>query len=270
MPPPAATAGDLGAEESPARPIYVEPEIKDLWIEDEADNEIAEGKLNPASPIHGLDLQIGWKGSLGADLYSVALVLPGWLRRECDDHGFEWGRHFILVDEVVPDLTHRKLAAFLDAFCRRCAGSPEAAREKLAELGKWEFEDIGSGMPGRPRWHIRARLLDLSSPDVDLATFVSAPGRGFGIRIRARVGAEGGIEAGSDSAVFEFLLCTPAWLAKERDLSEMLLCSGIAFMQHFDLDILRRQVQEACAELKGYTAEEAIGKMRRYATRVTA
>lgn len=264
---PAAAAGTGPTDHEPLKPlIYVEPVIRMLFISNEAHTELPEGTLDPEATMHGLEPNIGFKGSLGANYYNSILVLPSWLKRECLAGGFEWGRHCILTDRIVPDVTYQKLLAFLDEYCSGCAGPLDEAERKLAQLGSWEFEDIDSRMPGRPRWHITARLLDLWSPDVDLATFT--PTGDYGIRVRLRVGAEGGIEAGDDSAVFEFLLCTPYWLAQHRDLSQLLLCDNIAFMQGFDLEVLRRNAASVCSESKGYTAEEAIRKMDRYAERI--
>lgn len=265
MPARAAPAG-RSESESVEIPTYVEPVLSEVLITCETRKELAEGELDPDALLHGVEPSIGLKNSPGVDYYNAALVVPDWLKRECPSGGFEWGRHIILTDKVDREATYRKLMTFLQEYCVNSAGAPEDSEWKLAQLGFWEFEDIDGGMPGRPRWHIRARLMDLWSPDADLDTF--APSGEFGIRVRARIGAEGGIEAGADSAVFEFLLCTPDWLGKRRDLSQLLLCSNIAFMGTFDLEVLRRNVASACAELKGYTAEEAIRKMDRYAERV--
>jgi len=247
-------------------PAFVEPLIDSVDISCRTREDLADGELDPQSLLHGIESYIGWKGAPGEDYYHSALVVPAWLKQECASGGFEWGRHLILTRTIERETTHRKLMAFLHEYCANSAGPPDEAEWKLGQLGHWDFEDIDSGMPGRPRWHISARLIDIWSPDAKLESF-SPPGD-FGIRVRVRIGAEGGIEADDDSAIFEFLLCTPDWLAKHRDLSQLLLCSNIAFMGTFDLEVLRRNVGEACGGLKGYTAEEAIRKMSRYGERI--
>lgn len=250
------------------RPSYVEPEVKTLTIVHDSPRDTTRGEFNPCSGPYIAEVEIGHKGGVGADYYSMAVATMDMLASTSGDEDFWWGRHLAVIDKVVPEASSRKFRMLLDRYCEQCAGDRKDVVEQLSKLGEWEFEDIDSGVPGRPRWHIRARLVDLWSPDIDLATFKQSEGEGFGIRVRARIGAEGGIEAGDDTEVFEFLLCTPSWLAKERDLSEFLLCSNMAFMNRLDLEVLRRNVQEVCTELKGYTAEEAIGKMSRYAQRL--
>jgi hypothetical protein len=261
-PPPAAV---------PRPPRYdpmeiVELAVTSLVIDSEHAINLPEGELDPASPIHLIQLYIGPRGSGAEDLYRTFLMTPAGVRQLVAENGFEWGRHVLLVDRVIPQTTYRLVMDFIDAYCRAFTGPLEEAYDRMGELGEWESEGLDCSLSYRGEPHTVARLVELWSPDAELDSF--RPQGPYSIRIRVRIGATGGIEAGTECETYEFQLCTIDWLATERDLSRPSLCNNLAFMQDFDLGLLRRKVEEECAEFRGYSASHAIRKMGRYAVRI--
>jgi hypothetical protein len=225
---------------------------------------------------------IGEAGSNGADLFEGMIVAaPLGLAKMCEEEGFVWGRQTIVVDTFRRDETREMVLNFVKDYLGNARGPIHERFSHAAQLARWEHEDIDvlfdhtaqlaeSENRDRVGFHggsskpiTEARLVELSSPDCDLAVG-PANHRDFSVRIHARVGATGSC----DNAVYEILLCTPNRVAAMRDLRQVTLFDGFAFVHSFDL-AMEQEIRDVCADLKGYSSGEAIAKFARYARRLT-
>ncbi len=102
--------------------------------------------LDPASDIPDdfrdfgctLGLKIGPSNAEGDEVFYISVCSPKWLMRQCEEDGFVWGRHHLIVQEY----TLRSITAVVTRFVENCSGEswPEAAA-KLSRFAAWEFED---------------------------------------------------------------------------------------------------------------------------------
>jgi hypothetical protein len=208
--------------------------------------------------------RIGEVGSDGADLFEALIVAaPLGLVPLCKEDGLVWGRQAIIVDAFRPGETREAVLNFARDYLSKARGTIDERLAHAAQLAHWEHEDINVLHAESPKATTEARLVELSSPDCDLSVGPTNHGD-FSMRIHARIGATGS----GDNAVYEFLLCTPNRVADARDLQQLALFEGFAFMNRFDLTLLEREVRDICADLKGYTSEDVIAKFGRYARRL--
>lgn len=95
---------------------------------------------------------------------------------------------------------------------------------------------------------IRAALRGLHSPDVpDLNAFVAEDPDRFGILVQAMIGPEGGLGAES----FDFLVCTPAWLADEMGARGHQFGRHYLFVSRYDLELIEHVLRELCVRSAG-------------------
>jgi hypothetical protein len=95
---------------------------------------------------------------------------------------------------------------------------------------------------------MRAELKRLHSPDADpLHTYRPADSESFGIFVQAIVGPAG--EEGEES--FDFMLCTPHWLASRP--SEIILGQHHLIVRRFDYGAIEKFVSDFCARCEGAT-----------------
>jgi len=85
-----------------------------------------------------LQLMIGHEGEEGTEAFDVVVCTPKWLLSKHKKDEVLIGRHYLIVFEY----DFARIADKLNAFCETCEGVtwPEVA-QKLARLGRWEFED---------------------------------------------------------------------------------------------------------------------------------
>jgi hypothetical protein len=183
----------------------------------------------------------------------------------CEEDGLVWGRQTIIVDTFRHGETREAVLNFARDYLSKASGSIGERFAHAAQLAYWEHEDIDVLIADSPKATTEARLLELTSPDCDL-NIGPANHSDFSMRIHARIGAVGS----GDNAIYEILLCTPNRVADVRDLQQLSLFDGFAFVNRFDLAMLEREVRDICAELKGYASEEVIAKFGRYARKLTS
>jgi hypothetical protein len=92
---------------------------------------------------------IGPVGEQGHESFDFMLCTPEWFSSNFHED-FKMGRHYVFVR----DFSYAQLEQFVREYCVRCgeATSWGALAEKLARLGKWEFEDYVPYRPPPPAW----------------------------------------------------------------------------------------------------------------------
>jgi hypothetical protein len=105
-----------------------------------------------------------------------------------------------------------------------------------------------------------AELRWLHSPDVeDLEQFMPADPEVFGILVQAMVGPHGA--AGSES--FDFIVCTPGWLATENFELGYRFGRHHLFLKRYDYSVLWQAIEKLCNTTSGSdwtTAAERLGR----------
>lgn len=73
----------------------------------------------------------------GQESFDFMLCTPDWFGSSMK-HDITIGRHYVFVKQF----DYSRLREFVEAYCAECSGTSwEEAAEKMARLGKWEFED---------------------------------------------------------------------------------------------------------------------------------
>jgi Immunity protein 8 len=106
---------------------------------------------------------------------------------------------------------------------------------------------------------VKAVLKSLHSPDVDLVTFRPATNV-FSILVQALIGPMEG--DGQES--FDFVLCSPAWLAEEAKRRSVVWGRGHLIVQHYDCEELEKAVRELCANADGPTWPTVAARLSRF------
>jgi len=85
-----------------------------------------------------LQIMAGPVGQNGEESFDVTVCTALWMGNHLGPEGILPGRHYLVVNSY----DYRRLEEFLRHFVARCSGSTwgEVAN-RLARLGKWEFED---------------------------------------------------------------------------------------------------------------------------------
>jgi hypothetical protein len=107
---------------------------------------------------------------------------------------------------------------------------------------------------------VRAELKRLHSPDAyDLRAFIPLRPDHFGLFVQAMVGPTGDDSEES----FDFMVCTPAWLAGQVQIEGPLLVRHHVVVAAYDFNALERFVRSFCEECTGATWREAGAKVGR-------
>jgi hypothetical protein len=104
----------------------------------------------PAGPFSILvTAMIGPAGQQGHESFDFMLCTPEWFASNIRED-FKMGRHYLFVR----DFDYMQLERFVREYCGSCAEAPHwsALAEKLARLGKWEFEDYVQYRAPPPAW----------------------------------------------------------------------------------------------------------------------
>jgi hypothetical protein len=103
---------------------------------------------------------------------------------------------------------------------------------------------------------MRAELKRLHSPDVaSLETYVPTEPECFGIFVQAIVGPAG--QDGEES--FDFMLCTPRWLASREPA--IVLGAHHLFVREYDYAAIEAFVRGFCARCEGETWDQVAGRV---------
>lgn len=95
---------------------------------------------------------------------------------------------------------------------------------------------------------MRCALRRLHSPDAyDLATYSPPDPAHFGVLVQAMIGPLGG--PGEES--FDFVLCTPSWLASEVRERGLVWGQAHVIVDTYDYVLLRSAVEDACRTATG-------------------
>jgi hypothetical protein len=95
---------------------------------------------------------------------------------------------------------------------------------------------------------MKAELRQLHSPDAPhLEDFVPPNPEDFGMLVEASIGATD--EEGED--LFGFIVCTPAWLARQVAQSGYLMVRNHLVVNRYDLELIRGAIQDLCSDATG-------------------
>jgi hypothetical protein len=92
---------------------------------------------------------IGPAGQQGHESFDFTLCTPEWFASNTRED-FKMGRHYLFVQEF----DYAALEGFVRKYCANCGETPtwNALAEKLARLGKWEFDDYVPYRAPPPAW----------------------------------------------------------------------------------------------------------------------
>jgi hypothetical protein len=108
---------------------------------------------------------------------------------------------------------------------------------------------------------IKAQLRELHSPDLEeLDKNSPADPKKFGLLVQALVGPEGA--EGEES--FDFMVCTPAWLAEELGDSGYILGRHYLFVAKYDYAQLKKIIEGLCSQANGEDWAAAAAFLSRY------
>ena len=111
---------------------------------------------------------------------------------------------------------------------------------------------------------MKAELKWLSSPDVELETFVPERPDCFGFLLQVGIGP-----AGSDAAdTFDLQVCTPAWLVERHGRDGAPPCrfgTSLMIVFAYDLAVIRGAFHYHCERCTGETWADIVARLRRIA-----
>ncbi|HID70146.1 MAG TPA: hypothetical protein EYP35_06735 [Desulfobacterales bacterium] len=85
-----------------------------------------------------LQAMVGPEGEDGEESFDIEICTPKWLEDSYDEDDIIIGRHYIIVQKF----NYKKLVHTINRFLQNCSGvSWNEVANKVARLGKWEFED---------------------------------------------------------------------------------------------------------------------------------
>ncbi len=107
----------------------------------------------------------------------------------------------------------------------------------------------------------KAALRRLHSPDApDLGSYTPVDLRRFGILVQAMIGPKG--EQGEES--FDFLVCTPAWLADQIASQGYEFGRHYLFVSRYDPELITRVLHELCDRASGPDWDSVAQYLGRY------
>lgn len=141
--------------------------------------------------------------------------------------------------------------------------------EDASQLGE-PFETGGQTAEQRSRRHspVIPKLKGLHSPDLgDLRAPELEDPRNFCVLIQAFIGPKGQAGPGGEPAEesFDFMVCTHEWLAEYLTQNAFLWGRHYLFLDHYDYDVIRDQIERLCRRATGYdTWGEVAERLSRY------
>lgn len=108
---------------------------------------------------------------------------------------------------------------------------------------------------------MRAVVRRLHSPDVhDLEAWAPEDSGCFGLLVQAFVGPRGG--EGEES--FDFIVCSPEWLARKHGKDAAVLGRHHLLLFKYDIEKIRKAIESVVERAEGSDWEEVAGKIARY------
>lgn len=112
---------------------------------------------------------------------------------------------------------------------------------------------------------MRAHLRYLHSPDLlDLEGSEPPKPDDFCLLVQALVGPiEGNVELMGEES-FDFLVCSPTWLAKHLSGGSPLFGRHHLFLERYDYSVLRTSIERLCEQAKGKEWADVAGFLARF------
>lgn len=115
-----------------------------------------------------------------------------------------------------------------------------------------------------PDQTVRAWLRRLHSPNAsDLKSFRPADPEDFGVLVQAMIGPQG--TEGEES--FDFMLCTPRWIAREWESDGVRWARATLVVPGYDFEALESAVLKLCRRTEGRDWSEVAERLNRYMQR---
>jgi hypothetical protein len=93
---------------------------------------------NPENFAFLLQAMIGPEGKKGEESFDIEVCTPKWLEETYELEDVVLGRHHLIVREY----NYERIINSIKDFLQLCSGADwNEVAEKVARLGKWEFED---------------------------------------------------------------------------------------------------------------------------------
>ena len=119
--------------------IQIHAELRGLYTADLPCDDLEH--CAPADPTNCgfvVTAAIGPKDAEGVEVFDFFVCTPRWLADNIPAHGYEWGRHKL----ILPHWDYDALLRALTDLCAEATGpSWESVATRLARYGAWEFED---------------------------------------------------------------------------------------------------------------------------------
>ncbi len=108
---------------------------------------------------------------------------------------------------------------------------------------------------------VKAQLRELHSPDLaDLDKNTPPDLTNFGLLMQALIGVEG--EEGEES--FDFIVCTPSWLAEEVARKGFILGRHYLFVASYDYAQIEKIIDDLCNQAEGEDWDAVAAFLSRY------
>lgn len=106
----------------------------------------------------------------------------------------------------------------------------------------------------------KAVLRSLHSPDADLTSYAPEDPSRFSVLVQAIIGPEG--QVGGES--FDFVFCTPLWLAVQLERQPYVIGRHYVLVSGYSLELIETVVRELCARATAPDWESVATYLARY------
>ena len=94
--------------------------------------------VDPGNFVLSITLMIGLEETDGRESFDMHVCTPDWIKEQCAQDTYVWGRHTLVVLEYNFELIKRTIERYIDT----CAGEDwHTIAKQLSAMGAWEFEN---------------------------------------------------------------------------------------------------------------------------------
>jgi hypothetical protein len=197
------------------------------------------------------ELQIiaGIKGKEGGDSFDIFVCTPQWLIKNYKKEDILFGRHRLIMFQYNYESLLNKINQYIEML-------EEDSWDKLAEkinlIGRWEFFDYTeyTKEPILKKFNInttRAEIKHLYSPEINnLEKFYPANEEEFSFSLQMTVGEK----ENENEMNFHILVCSPQWLIKYHQPTEIVFGIHHIFMFEYNYEALVMKLKKYIGSLE--------------------